>query len=66
MITKNTLFSVSPGSDPARVALLVIFLFILPVVLLFLALRFPQCHRNLPCLGTTSLFHKGTGRQQSR
>ncbi|XP_020361787.2 disintegrin and metalloproteinase domain-containing protein 15 isoform X2 [Oncorhynchus kisutch] len=54
------------GSDPARVALLVIFLFILPVVLLFLALRFPRCHRNLPCLGTTSLFHKGTGRQQSR
>nr|XP_046158393.1 disintegrin and metalloproteinase domain-containing protein 15-like isoform X4 [Oncorhynchus gorbuscha] len=54
------------GSDPARVALLVIFLFVLPVVLLFLALRFPRCHRNLPCLGTTSLFHKGTGRQQSR
>ncbi|KAM9405602.1 disintegrin and metalloproteinase domain-containing protein 15-like isoform 1-T1 [Salvelinus alpinus] len=54
------------GSDPARVALLVIFLFVLPVVLLFFALRFPRCHRNLPCLGTTSPFHKGTGRQQSR
>ncbi|XP_045070698.1 disintegrin and metalloproteinase domain-containing protein 15-like isoform X3 [Coregonus clupeaformis] len=54
------------GSDPARVALLVIFLFVLPVVLLFLALRFPRCHRNLPCLGTASPFHKGTGRQQSR
>ncbi|XP_045064504.1 disintegrin and metalloproteinase domain-containing protein 15 isoform X4 [Coregonus clupeaformis] len=54
------------GSDPARVALLVIFLFVLPVVLLFLALRFPRCHRNLPCLGTASPFHKGTGRQPSR
>ncbi|KAJ8005462.1 hypothetical protein DPEC_G00146890 [Dallia pectoralis] len=54
------------GSDPARVALLVIFLFVLPVVLLFLALRFPRCCRRLLCLSSGSLFHKGPGRQHSR
>ncbi|XP_078143453.1 disintegrin and metalloproteinase domain-containing protein 12 [Centroberyx gerrardi] len=51
-------------SDPVRVALLVIFLFILPVVLLFLALRFPRCRRSLLCLGANSPFHKG--RQHNR
>uniref|UniRef100_A0A3P8XQZ2 ADAM metallopeptidase domain 15 n=1 Tax=Esox lucius TaxID=8010 RepID=A0A3P8XQZ2_ESOLU len=54
------------GLDPSRVALLVIFLFVLPVVLLFLALRFPHCCRRLLCLGSGSPFHKSTGRQQSR
>ncbi|KAM9353587.1 disintegrin and metalloproteinase domain-containing protein 12 [Symphorus nematophorus] len=49
-------------SDPVRVALLVIFLFILPVVLLFLALRFPRFRRSLLCLGPNSPFHKA--RQQ--
>ncbi|XP_062320982.1 disintegrin and metalloproteinase domain-containing protein 15 isoform X1 [Osmerus eperlanus] len=53
-------------SDPARVALLVIFLFVLPVVLLFLTLRFPRCRRSLICLGSSSPFHKAGGRQQSR
>ncbi|XP_035529009.1 disintegrin and metalloproteinase domain-containing protein 12 [Morone saxatilis] len=43
-------------SDPVRVALLVIFLFILPVVLLFLALRFPRF--RLLCVGPNSPFHK--------
>ncbi|KAJ8398484.1 hypothetical protein AAFF_G00427390 [Aldrovandia affinis] len=52
-------------SDPATVALLVIFLFVLPVVLLFLALRFPRCRRRLSCLGG-SPFHKGASRQPSR
>ncbi|XP_008296861.1 disintegrin and metalloproteinase domain-containing protein 12 isoform X2 [Stegastes partitus] len=51
-------------SDPVRVALLVIFLFILPVVLLFLALRFPRFRRSLFCLGPNSPFHKA--RQHSR
>ncbi|XP_073782178.1 disintegrin and metalloproteinase domain-containing protein 15 isoform X4 [Danio rerio] len=40
-------------SDPARVALLVIFLFVLPVSLLFVALRFPRCRRGLVYLGHT-------------
>ncbi|XP_057196287.1 disintegrin and metalloproteinase domain-containing protein 15 isoform X1 [Triplophysa rosa] len=40
-------------SDPARVALLVIFLFVLPVALLFVALRFPRCRRSLVYLGHT-------------
>ncbi|XP_074539619.1 disintegrin and metalloproteinase domain-containing protein 12 isoform X2 [Halichoeres trimaculatus] len=40
----------SPGeSDPVRVALLIIFLFVLPVVFLFLALRFPRFRRALLC-----------------
>uniref|UniRef100_A0A8C1GVV7 ADAM metallopeptidase domain 15 n=1 Tax=Cyprinus carpio TaxID=7962 RepID=A0A8C1GVV7_CYPCA len=39
--------------DPARVALLVIFLFVLPVSLLFVALRFPRCRRGLVYLGHT-------------
>ncbi|XP_029928494.1 disintegrin and metalloproteinase domain-containing protein 15 [Myripristis murdjan] len=51
-------------SDPVRVALLVIFLFILPVVLLFLALRFPSCRRRLVCLTASSPLHKA--RQHSR
>ncbi|XP_068999887.1 disintegrin and metalloproteinase domain-containing protein 12 isoform X2 [Embiotoca jacksoni] len=45
-------------SDPIRVAMLVIFLFILPVVLLFLALRFPRFRRSLFCLGPNSPLHK--------
>ncbi|XP_026172433.1 disintegrin and metalloproteinase domain-containing protein 15 isoform X3 [Mastacembelus armatus] len=45
-------------SDPVRVALLVIFLFILPVLLLCLALRFPRFRRRLLCLGPKSPFHK--------
>ncbi|XP_059363926.1 disintegrin and metalloproteinase domain-containing protein 15-like isoform X5 [Carassius carassius] len=40
-------------SDPAQVALLVIFLFVLPVSLLFVALRFPRCRRGLVYLGNT-------------
>ncbi|XP_026227322.1 disintegrin and metalloproteinase domain-containing protein 15 isoform X3 [Anabas testudineus] len=52
------------GSDPVRVALLVIFLFILPVLLLFLALRFPRFRRILFCLGPNSPFHKA--RQHNR
>ncbi|KAA0703351.1 Disintegrin and metalloproteinase domain-containing protein 12 [Triplophysa tibetana] len=40
-------------SDTARVALLVIFLFVLPVALLFVALRFPRCRRSLVYLGHT-------------
>ncbi|KAG9345344.1 hypothetical protein JZ751_009890 [Albula glossodonta] len=52
-------------TDPVRVALLVIFLFVLPVVLLFLALRFPRCRQRMSCLGG-SPFHKGPGRQHSR
>uniref|UniRef100_UPI0037E8E9D3 disintegrin and metalloproteinase domain-containing protein 12 isoform X2 n=1 Tax=Semicossyphus pulcher TaxID=241346 RepID=UPI0037E8E9D3 len=51
-------------SDPVRVALLIIFLFVLPVVLLFLALRFPRLRRSLFCLGPNSPFHKS--RQHSR
>ncbi|XP_041798139.1 disintegrin and metalloproteinase domain-containing protein 15 isoform X2 [Chelmon rostratus] len=56
----------TPGreSNPVRVALLVIFLFILPVVLLFLALRFPRFRRSLFCLGPNSPFHKA--RQHNR
>ncbi|XP_061097096.1 disintegrin and metalloproteinase domain-containing protein 15 isoform X2 [Conger conger] len=53
-------------SDPVRVALLVTFLFVLPAVLLFLALRYPRCRRKLSCL-RGSPFHKGpSSRQQSR
>ncbi|KAM4581533.1 disintegrin and metalloproteinase domain-containing protein 12 isoform 2-T2 [Odontesthes bonariensis] len=51
-------------SDPVRVALLVIFFFILPVVLLFLALRFPRFRQTLCCLGPNSPFHKA--RQNNR
>ncbi|XP_042279019.1 disintegrin and metalloproteinase domain-containing protein 15 isoform X2 [Thunnus maccoyii] len=49
-------------SDPVRVALLVIFLFILPVVLLFLVLRFPRF--RLLCVGADSPIRKA--RQQNR
>ncbi|KAJ8290059.1 hypothetical protein GJAV_G00008260 [Gymnothorax javanicus] len=52
-------------SDPVRVALLVVFLVVLPVVLLFLALRYPRCRRKLRCLGRGPL-HKGPRRQQNR
>ncbi|XP_070823314.1 disintegrin and metalloproteinase domain-containing protein 15 isoform X4 [Chaetodon trifascialis] len=51
-------------SNPVRAALLVIFLFVLPVVLLFIALRFPRFRRSLVCLGPNSPFHKA--RQHSR
>ncbi|KAK0146070.1 Disintegrin and metalloproteinase domain-containing protein 12 [Merluccius polli] len=54
----------SGGTDPVRVALLVIFLFVVPVVLLFLMLRFPRCRRSLLCLGEGSPFHKS--RQHNR
>ncbi|XP_051575468.1 disintegrin and metalloproteinase domain-containing protein 15-like isoform X2 [Myxocyprinus asiaticus] len=40
-------------SDPAQMALLVIFLFVLPVGLLFVAFRFPRCRRSLVNLGHT-------------
>ncbi|KAG7264250.1 hypothetical protein CRUP_016253, partial [Coryphaenoides rupestris] len=46
------------STDPVRVALLVIFFFVLPVVLLFLMLRFPRCRRALLCLREGSPFHK--------
>ncbi|XP_023657116.2 disintegrin and metalloproteinase domain-containing protein 15 isoform X2 [Paramormyrops kingsleyae] len=52
-------------SSPARVALLVIFLFILPVLLLFLALRLGWC-RHRHAFQVSSFWHKGPGRQQSR
>ncbi|XP_042345655.1 LOW QUALITY PROTEIN: disintegrin and metalloproteinase domain-containing protein 15 [Plectropomus leopardus] len=51
-------------SDPVRVALLVIFLFILPVVLLFLILRFPRLRRCILCVGPDSPLHKA--RQHNR
>ncbi|XP_037532433.1 disintegrin and metalloproteinase domain-containing protein 9-like [Nematolebias whitei] len=51
-------------SDPVRAALLVIFFFILPVVLLFLALRFPRFRQKFCCLGPNSPFHKA--RQHNR
>ncbi|KAM6935630.1 LOW QUALITY PROTEIN: uncharacterized protein adam15 [Lycodopsis pacificus] len=51
-------------SDPVRVALLVIFLFVLPVVLFFLALRFPCFRRRFLCLGPDSPLHKA--RQHNR
>ncbi|XP_058503625.1 disintegrin and metalloproteinase domain-containing protein 15 isoform X1 [Solea solea] len=54
----------APGSDPVQVALLVVFFFVLPVVLLFLALRFPRFRRNLLCFGPNSPFHKA--RQHNR
>ncbi|XP_046703217.1 disintegrin and metalloproteinase domain-containing protein 15 isoform X3 [Silurus meridionalis] len=40
-------------SNPMRVALLVIFLFVLPVTLLFLALRFSPCRRRFLCFNST-------------
>ncbi|XP_049336465.1 disintegrin and metalloproteinase domain-containing protein 15 isoform X2 [Astyanax mexicanus] len=43
----------SKDSNPTRVALLVIFLFVLPVILLFLAIRFPRCRRSLVCFQIT-------------
>ncbi|KAM9310214.1 disintegrin and metalloproteinase domain-containing protein 12 isoform 2-T2 [Pholidichthys leucotaenia] len=55
---------ISAGSDPVRVALLVIFLFVLPMVLLFLALRFPRFCQRLLCLGPDSPLHKA--RQHNR
>ncbi|XP_067366792.1 disintegrin and metalloproteinase domain-containing protein 15 isoform X2 [Channa argus] len=51
-------------SDPIRVSLLVLFLFILPVLLLFLALYSPRFRRSLLCLGPNSPFHKA--RQHNR
>ncbi|KAM8827067.1 disintegrin and metalloproteinase domain-containing protein 12 isoform 3-T4 [Synchiropus picturatus] len=48
----------SAGSDPVRVALLVIFLFVLPVVLLFFALRFPRFRRRLFCFGADGPVYK--------
>ncbi|XP_013855055.1 disintegrin and metalloproteinase domain-containing protein 15, partial [Austrofundulus limnaeus] len=54
----------SAESDPVQAALLVIFFFILPVVLLFLALRFPGVRQKFCCLGPNSPFHKA--RQNNR
>ncbi|XP_028326459.1 disintegrin and metalloproteinase domain-containing protein 12 isoform X2 [Gouania willdenowi] len=45
-------------SDPIRVALLIIFLFVVPVTLLFLALRIPRFRKNLFCLGPNGSLHK--------
>ncbi|XP_034467400.1 disintegrin and metalloproteinase domain-containing protein 12 isoform X3 [Hippoglossus hippoglossus] len=56
--------SAAAESDPVRVALLVVFLFILPVLLLFLALRFPRVRRSLLCVGPNSPFRKA--RQHNR
>ncbi|XP_062254951.1 disintegrin and metalloproteinase domain-containing protein 15 isoform X3 [Platichthys flesus] len=56
--------SAAAESDPVRVALLVVFLFILPVLLLFLALRFPRVRRSLLCLRPNSPFRKA--RQHNR
>ncbi|MCJ8728689.1 hypothetical protein PDJAM_G00007360 [Pangasius djambal] len=50
-------------SNPIRVALLVIFLLVLPVILLFLALCFPRCRRRFLCFNSTP-FSKA--RQSSR
>ncbi|KAK3551142.1 hypothetical protein QTP70_013907, partial [Hemibagrus guttatus] len=50
-------------SNPISVALLVIFLFVLPVILIFLALRFPRCRRRILCFNNTP-FSKA--RQPSR
>ncbi|XP_078100605.1 disintegrin and metalloproteinase domain-containing protein 12 isoform X1 [Sander vitreus] len=52
------------GSGPVRVALLVIFLFVLPVVLLLLALCFPRFRRSFRCLGPNGPLHKS--RQHNR
>ncbi|KAJ8386505.1 hypothetical protein AAFF_G00169750 [Aldrovandia affinis] len=52
-------------SDAARVALLIIFLLVLPGALFFLLLRYPHLRRRLSCL-SGSPFLKGPGRQQSR
>ncbi|XP_008321204.1 disintegrin and metalloproteinase domain-containing protein 15 isoform X2 [Cynoglossus semilaevis] len=54
----------SPESDPVRVALLVVFLFILPLVLLVLFLRIPRVRRLVMCLGANSPLHKA--RQNNR
>ncbi|XP_035463787.2 disintegrin and metalloproteinase domain-containing protein 15 isoform X4 [Scophthalmus maximus] len=54
----------APESDPVRVAMLVIFLFVLPLVLFFLALRLPRVRRRLFCLGSNSPFQKA--RQHNR
>ncbi|XP_053288863.1 disintegrin and metalloproteinase domain-containing protein 15 isoform X1 [Pleuronectes platessa] len=56
--------SAAAASDPVRVALLVVFLFILPVLLLFLALRFPRVRRSLLCVRPNSPFRKA--RQHNR
>ncbi|XP_076842821.1 disintegrin and metalloproteinase domain-containing protein 12-like [Brachyhypopomus gauderio] len=50
-------------SDPTRVALLVFFLFVLPVLMLVLAFRVPHCRRSLFCFNNTP-FSKA--RQPSR
>ncbi|KAM3614198.1 uncharacterized protein V6R79_011330 [Siganus canaliculatus] len=50
----------TPGSDPVRVALMVVFLFILPILLLLLllALRFPRIRRSLWCLRASNPINK--------
>ncbi|XP_037836230.1 disintegrin and metalloproteinase domain-containing protein 15 [Kryptolebias marmoratus] len=54
---------IAAESNPVQAALLVIFFFVVPVVLLFLALRFPR-FRQFCCLGPNSPFHKA--RQHNR
>ncbi|XP_066577740.1 disintegrin and metalloproteinase domain-containing protein 15 isoform X1 [Amia ocellicauda] len=52
-------------SNPARMAMLIIFLFILPVALLCLALIYRRRIQGQHCLGSNP-FNKGDSRQQSR
>ncbi|XP_037308930.2 disintegrin and metalloproteinase domain-containing protein 12 isoform X2 [Pungitius pungitius] len=52
------------GSDPVRAALLVIFLFVLPSLLLFLVLRCPRFRQKFLCVCVGGQTHKG--RQHNR
>ncbi|XP_077950391.1 disintegrin and metalloproteinase domain-containing protein 12 isoform X3 [Gasterosteus aculeatus] len=52
------------GSDPVRAALLVIFLFVLPSLLLFLVLRCPRFRQKFLCVCVGGPTHKG--RQHNR
>ncbi|XP_075873155.1 disintegrin and metalloproteinase domain-containing protein 15 isoform X3 [Nelusetta ayraudi] len=56
--------SPATASDPVRVALLIIFLLVLPLLLLFLALRCPPLRRRLHQLGASGPL--GKSRQHSR
>ncbi|XP_061649906.1 disintegrin and metalloproteinase domain-containing protein 15 isoform X4 [Phyllopteryx taeniolatus] len=47
-------------SDPVLVALLVLFLFVVPALLLFLALRLPRVRRACLTLGDNKLFRKSS------
>ncbi|KAM8870273.1 disintegrin and metalloproteinase domain-containing protein 12 isoform 3-T3 [Spinachia spinachia] len=52
------------GSDPVRAALLIIFLFVLPSLLLFLVLRCPRFRQKFLCVCVGGQTHKG--RQHNR